>query len=194
MVKSCIIDYWEVKLRAEAALLPSLEFFNPSFMSLSSPHPLWSTAGSSPSKVAMATIQAQMLSGRYRSQKLCRHWSKHSSGFCLLSEECASTLEDIHHILVGCSALQDVREKLQHFTLEYCKSIPVLKSLVLHFCQPSHPQFCQFLLDCSVLPDVILAKQMHGMSVHQHLFHISRTWIYNLHRKRMKLLGRWNMF
>ena len=91
LVKSCIIDYWEVKLRAEAALLPSLEFFNPSFMSLSSPHPLWSTAGSSPSKVAMATIQAQMLSGRYRSQKLCRHWSIHSSGFCLLSEECAST-------------------------------------------------------------------------------------------------------
>ena len=67
MVKSNIISHWANKLKVEAALLPSLKSFNPSFMSLTAPHPLWWTAGSSPSKVAMATtIQAQMISGRYR--------------------------------------------------------------------------------------------------------------------------------
>ena len=186
MVKSRIIDYWEIKLREEASLLPSLHYFNPSFMSLSSTHPLWSTAGSSPSKVAMATIQAQMLSGRYRSQKLCRHWSNQTSGFCLLSESCSSSFEDLPHILSSCSALQDVREKLKSFTVNYSNTVPVLKSLILQYSQPSHPLFCQFMLDCSVLPHVISAKQLHGTWILDHLFHISRTLVYTLHRTRMK--------
>ena len=33
LVKSKVLDYWEVKLRAEASLLPSLTFFHPQFMS-----------------------------------------------------------------------------------------------------------------------------------------------------------------
>ena len=44
LVKKHVIDYWEQKLRHEAAPLTSLEFFNPRFMSLSSPHPIWTTA------------------------------------------------------------------------------------------------------------------------------------------------------
>ena len=194
MVKSRIIDYWESKLREESSLLPSLHFFNPSFMSLTTTHPLWSTAGSSPSKVAMATVQAQMLSGRYRTQKLCSHWSNHTSGFCLLSESCSSSLEDLPHILSSCSALQGVREKLKNFTFNYCNTVPELKTLILEYSQPSHPLFCQFMLDCSVMPRVIAAKQLHGSWVLDHLCHISRTWAYNLHRERMKLLGRWNPF
>ena len=66
-------------LREEASVLSS-SFFNPSFMSLQRSHPIWLTAGHSPFKVAMATIQAKMLSGRYRCGYLTRHWSS-SDGF-----------------------------------------------------------------------------------------------------------------
>ena len=65
LVKSKILNYWENRLRGEASLLPSLNFFNPSFATLSSPHPIWSSAGSSSYEVSKATIQARMLSGRY---------------------------------------------------------------------------------------------------------------------------------
>ena len=58
LVKKHVVNYWE------AESLPSLEFFHPSYMSLSAPHPLWRTAGSSPTKVVMATVQARFLSGR----------------------------------------------------------------------------------------------------------------------------------
>ena len=195
LTKSSVIDFWERKLRKEASVLTSLQYFNPSFMSLSSPHPIWSTAGSSPAKVTMATIQSQMLSGRYRTMQLESHWStKHSSGFCILSKSCSTSIEDLPHILSSCEALLSVRKKLQRFTLNFCESFPQVKSLVLKFCQPTHPQFCQFLLDCSVLPQVILAKQTYGDEILHHLFSISRTWIYSIHRTRMKMLGRWNLF
>ena len=188
------MDHWEQKLRGEALLLPSLQFFKPSFMSLSTPHPLWTTAGSSPSKVAMATVQAQMISGRYRTQQLCSHWSPQTTGFCLLSSSCSSTIEDLPHILSTCNALLPAREKLQRFSSSYSEKHPLVKDIVQTFCQPSHPQFCQFILDCSVLPQVILAHQLHGKEILEQLFQLSRTWIYTLHKQRMKMLGRWNIY
>ena len=194
MTKSAVMDHWEQKLRGEALLLPSLQFFKPSFMSLSTPHPLWTTAGSSPSKVAMATVQAQMISGRYRTQQLCSHWSPQTTGFCLLSSSCSSTIEDLPHILSTCNALLPAREKLQRFSSSYSEKHPLVKEIVQTFCQPSHPQFCQFILDCSVLPQVILAHQLHGKEILEQLFQLSRTWIYTLHKQRMKMLGRWNIY
>ena len=194
LTKCAVLDHWEQKLRTEVSSLPSLQFFNPSFMSLASPHPIWATAGSSPAMVAMATVQAQMVSGRYRTQQLCSHWSPHTSGFCLLSKSCSSTLEDLTHILSSCHALLPAREKLQRFTLNYIENHPIIKQIVLPLCQPSHHQFCQFILDCSVLPQVILAHQLHGNIIHHHLFLISRTWAYSLHKERLKKLGRWNHF
>ena len=194
LVKKRVTDYWEQLLRAEAAdpRYSSLLFFKPSFMSLSSPHPLWTTAGSSPAQVSMATVQAQMLSGRYRSESLCRHWSKNKNGFCLLPS-CEELVEDIPHILSSCSGLAPIREKLVRFTHEYCtNSAPVLADLVTSICKPENENFIQFLLDCSTLPEVISAAQRFGDGVLHHLFKISRTWVYSLHRTRMKKLGRWN--
>ena len=156
------------------------------------PHPLWTTAGSSPSKIAMATIQAKMMSGRYRTERLCRHWSKNEDGFCLLSPSCSKIIEDIPHILSTCTALTATREKLKDFTLQYSNSVPAITQLIITHCTPSSPNFCQFLVDCSTIPDVILATQTNGKEVLYHLFNITRTWIYTLHKERMKLLGRWN--
>ena len=68
LIKSHVIDYWETTLREESDKLKSLTYFHPQYMSLTEPHPLWTSAGSSPAKIAMATVQAQMLSGKYRTQ------------------------------------------------------------------------------------------------------------------------------
>ena len=184
ITKSAVVDYWEQKLRAEATNLSSLQFFSPSFMTLVSPHPIWTTAGSSPSKVAMATVQALMLSGRYRTQKLCSHWSQQTSGYCLLAKTCSTSIEDLPHILSKCDGLLPIREKLLRFTLNYCEVNPIIKQIVLPLCQPSNPAFCQFMLDCSVLPQVILLHQFHGNIILQHLFHITRSWTYTLHKER----------
>ena len=193
LIKKHVINYWEQKLRSEASPLLSLTFFRPSFMSLTRPHPIWTSAGSSPSKIAMATVQAKMCSGRYRTESLCSHWSKNRNGFCLMSPTCSTTIEDLPHILSSCGALNSARIKLMKFTREYSQTIPSIAHLITNLCTPSSPDFCQFLIDCSTIPAVILATQTQGPKVLHHLFHVTRTWVYSLHRERMKLLGRWNM-
>ena len=195
--KKNVINYWERHLRAEASdpRYSSLVFFNPKFMSLTVSHPLWSTCGSSPTKISMATVQAHMVSSRYKCESLCKHWSKkNTEGFCLLSPSCANIVEDVPHILSSCSGLSEQRRKLASFTSRYAASVPVIMDLILTLCLPSNPSFVQFLLDCSCLPEVIHATQQHGKEVLEHLFLITRLWVYTLHRERMKLLGRWNYF
>jgi hypothetical protein len=82
------------------------------------------------------------------------------------------------HILSSCSGLASIREKLVRFTLDYCtNSAPVLNDLVTSLCKPQNPNFIQFLLDCSCLPEVISAAQVYGDGVLAHLFRISRTWV-----------------
>ena len=196
LVKKHVVDYWERLLRAEAEPLTSLCFFKPQFMSLSKPHPIWHTAGSSPSKISMAVSQALMVSGRYRCEKLCSNWSQNKAGVCLISKECVSQEKDIPHILRFCSGLDSTREKLKKFTHRYCMTAPpIIRDLATNLCSTSSPFFCQFLLDCSVLPSVITATQREaeGEDILGHLFHLSRTWVFNLHRERLRLLGRWNM-
>lgn len=195
-VKKRVIDYWETLLRAEAASMSSLSSFNPSFMSLVSPHPLWTTAGTSPSKVAMATLQAVMISGRYKTEALTRHWSQNQSGCCLLSSECKEEKEDLNHIIESCPALNHVRAKLFEYSQNYAV-VKVenleLRELILNLCNPSSSLFFQYLLDCSCLPPVIHQVQRHGPEVLHHLFTVSRTWLFVIHRERLKLLGRWNL-
>ena len=199
MVRKKVISFWEKILRKEAAALDSLLVFKPCFMSLTRPHPLWTTAGSSPSKVAMASIQAVMISGRYRSESICRHWSpKNKDGFCLLSPSPSGskTVETLTHILYFCVSLQPTRDKLKLLALNYSAGVPEIRDIVINYLvYPTDPDLtCQVLLDCSVVPCVISAVQHHGRLVLDHLFHITRIWVYNLHKQRMKILGRWNSF
>ena len=53
-VKKAVINFWETKLRSEAATLPSLQYFHPRFMSLCSTHPILMLAGPSPYQSAMS--------------------------------------------------------------------------------------------------------------------------------------------
>ena len=175
--------------------MSSLSFFKPCFMSITSPHPLFTTAGSSPSKVAMASIQAVMASGRYRTEALCSHWSANKRGTCQLSEACSEMLEDVPHILSTCSALNPTRDKLLSYTREYSSVIPhEIRALLLLLCSPSHNKFCSFLLDCSTLPEVISASQRFGYIVLEHFYNVTRTWIFVLHRERLRILGRWKPY
>ena len=50
----------------------------------------------------------------------------------------------------------------------------------------------QFLLDASVLPNVITATQDGGAEILREIFSFTRSWCYGMHRKRLQLQGRWN--
>ena len=180
-------------MREEASELPSLKHFHPAFMSLMSPHPLFWTAGSSPYEVTKAHVQSLFLSGRYKTERLCRFWSCNPDGFCMMPLcKGRKIVEDVEHILVDCPSLSPARQNLVSFTIRYAVSVPLLSNIIFTYTNPYQPLFTQFLLDCSTLPDVISATQLLGDDVLIHLFKISRTWCFTLHRERLKILGRWN--
>ena len=170
--------------------MTSLEYFHPEFMSLTSAHPLWSSTGPSPTKVAMASVQAKLLSGQYRTQALCSHWLPNKDKKCRLSPLC-DTDEDTTHMLKDCQALTPTRDKLLCFTQSYCSDHPIISELAIKLCSSKSPYFCQFLLDCSTIPEVFQLFQQHGPVIQHHLFNITRIWCYSLHRDRLKILGRW---
>ena len=193
LARKHVLNYWELKLRSEAAELPSLRYFKPEFMSLTRPHPIFLSAGSSPYEVTKAHIQALFLSGRYRTEKLCRHWSSNPEGNCL-TPHCApyGIREDEEHILLYCPALSETRQRLAKFTLRYAQSVPIIGRILCTYLQPSNPMIFQFLLDCSTIPEVIRLVQEQGKVYLSHLFKVTRTWCYSLHRGRLKILGRWH--
>ena len=161
-------------------------------MSLTITHPVWTTATSSPAKVAMATVQAIMISGRYRTESLCSKWKPQSSGYCLLSPACSSSVEDLEHILCNCIALNPTRDKLISFSLNYCAKSPNhIAALITKFLLVPNPEFCQFLLDCSTMPEVIKSCDVFGRDILIELFNVTRTWVYTLHKERLRKLGRW---
>ena len=194
LVKKKIISYWEIVLRTEAASLSSLTYFHPEFMSLDRPHHLWLTAGPSPAKICMASVQANFLSGRYKTEALARHWSQNKSGLCLLSPTCHDSClrEDVPHILAICPALLGVRVQLMNYTLQMTfKFDDTVRKEILTLCTPSHSDFCHFLIDCSTIPSVISLADSYGSQLLSAMFEITRTWVFTLHRERLRRLNRW---
>ena len=133
-----------------------------------------------------------MLSGRYRSDKLLSHFEKSNDQRCRL---CLTEDEsgDIEHLLVNCLALSEVRTN-QFNSLNNRSYVSQLSvDLILMTWEKSVKEFVQLLLDCSVLPDVIVANQ-NGQTVMQDILKFSRNWCFSIHVRRMKLLGRWKKF
>ena len=192
LCKSKVHDYWHRKLSHDAQRLPSLCFMDPRYLSLSSPHPLWCSLDGNSYQSEAAFIQALFLSGRYRTEMLCRFWSQNVHGFCLIclnsNLKIAGTME---HILLQCDGLTGERRRLYDLSRDFVADNPILKPILdaYLYCDNNDLKM-RFLLDCSVLPDVITAKQLLGDKVHHLLFKLTRTWCRSIHRARLRKLGR----
>ena len=191
LCKSKVIDFWEQKLRAEADLLPSLLFFKANFMSLSNPHPIWLHARS-PFEVGKAVVVARMLSGRYKTDRLARHWThENPDGLCRLPG-CLNQEGNLQHILLHCSALHETRAKMISFWGAFLVSKPELFPVIQHYTMREDHLLPQFLLDPSCLPLVISHSRIYPDTLQDCLF-LSRTWCYAVHLARSKLQHAMNL-
>ena len=130
-----------------------------------------------------------MLSGRYRSDQLLRHFDKtvENDGSCQLCTQ--QTLGSIEHLLVLCPTLEETRNKLRQKIIDNGSISDTAKLLITESFK-SVKMTTQMMLDCSTIPSVISARQIEGPSLIEQLFRISRGWCYSLHKARLKLLGR----
>ena len=189
LVKTKVLDYWQEKLRADAASKDSLLYFKPQYMSLQKPHSLWTTAAQNPFEINKSLVVAKMLSGRYRSDWHCRHWCRENKdGDCLLCPG-ANIPGTLEHMLVVCPALEEKRTILKNYWAQQSKDNLQLGHLLEEMLS-SH-SLVQFLLDPSVVPQVIAGCQKEFFSLDQ-IFRLTRTYCYGLHRRRLQLNGRFN--
>ena len=189
-VKTTISAYWRDCLIAEAQALPSLRFLRVNFLPLGrGAHPVWWTCSSSASAVRAATVMAKLLSGRYRSCWLRRHWTN-ESGACRLPG-CGLVPGDVPHLLSGeCPALQPyLATTLKHiFTM--LTPHPHLLHPVLVALNGDREDVTKFFLDPSTDPVVIRLVQLYGEEpVLLPLFQAARAWVWCAHRTRMRMLG-----
>ena len=190
LIKSKICDFWEQKLRLSSSSLKSLRYFNPNFMSLQQTHPIFISCGENSFEVSKAIVQAKFLSGRYRSDTLLFHFGKNSTPKCALCKE--DSEGSIEHLLVLCQTLKECRLSQFKMLNEVSNISDLSKNIILDTYKKSVHDFVQLLLDPSTMPQLILNKQKSGENTT--LFEVlkfSRTWCFNIHVNRMKILGRW---
>ena len=193
-VKLKVIDWWQIKLRAEAALLDSLSMFRSDFMSLSSPHPIWTSAGSSPYEVKKATVQARMLGGRYRTCWLRRHWSGDQSGSCRIPGCTGEPGTLLHLATAQCQGLTSAKVRAVALWSNFLRKEPNLFPVIRDFSLGDPLSFLAFLVDPTTRTNVISLAQYHGAQydVIGKLCYMTRTWLFIMHKERLKLLGLWN--
>ena len=193
LVKAKVVDFWEAEYRAEAASKTSLEYFKPEYLSLLQPHPLWTTCRNNSFEVNKSIVVARLMSGRYFSDWLCRHWSSDNpSGFCILcpGKNLPGTID---HMLVTCEALADKRLLLAKYLQEQTGGNSALHDAIKEIMSSSSiKNTVQFLLDPSVVPSVISAIQREVFTLDD-VFSVTRTYCYALHRRRLQLIGRFNV-
>ena len=190
LFKNNVQDYWQSEFRLKSSSLDSLNYFKTEFMSLSRPHPLWTTCGNNSYEVSKAVIQARFLSGRYRCEKLTSHFtSTKSSPLCSICPD--GSIGSVEHILLFCSALEDVRSQLLA-NLQKNESISKETKQIIQFnFTLSTSTKVQLLIDPSVLPDVIRETQNGNYDLIEEMFRFTRNWCFSIHRQRLKLQGKW---
>ena len=188
-----IHEYWRKKLTLDALELRSLKYLDTRFSSLSSPHRIWQSLDGNPYQAQAASVQALLLSGRYRTERLCRFWSSNRKGYCLLGQCWDLKLaENIEHFLLRCDALTDERRRLYLYSINLGNEFPLLQPVLDAYLFTNDDDIkMKFLLDCSSLPMVIRASQLFGDRIYAVLFILTRTWCRSLHRARLRKLGRW---
>ena len=190
LVKEQISSHWEARFKEEATRLTSLHYFVPNSCSLNSPHPIWKTATSSSFECRKAGTLAKMMSGRFRSEYLCRHWSKNKQGYCL-AETCDQTVGDLEHLLLHCQALSPVRERLWCMMFEHSVGYPALYDFLLRLEKsPPHVKM-QFILDPTAFLEILEIWDLFGQQAVDHVYYLTRTYAYYLYRQKQILLGHW---
>ena len=146
---------------------------------------MFTSCGSNSYEVSKAIIQAKMLSGRYRTDKLLRHFDNTKSGNCLT---CGSDVEgSIEHLLLECPVLSTTRDTL-YSMLSGRSDLSTQTQLLINNILVSSPasDIVQLLLDCSAVPSVI-STQQHSDNTLCEVFKFTRSWCYSIHVTRMRI-------
>ena len=168
--------------------------FRAEFMSLSKPHPIFTSAGASSYEVKKATVQARMLGGRYRTCWLRRHWSGDASGSCRVPGCVGQPGTLLHLATAECPGLASAKVRAVAVWEIFLRENPILFPLIRDYSLGDPQEFLEFLVDPTTRQKVIKLAQTYKKEydVIGKLCYMTRTWLFFMHKARLKLLGLWN--
>ena len=156
-------------------------------MSLSSPHPMFNTCGSNPFETNKSTCQAALISGRFKTDLLSRHWvCENPDGFCVICPNLG--LQDtLEHFLLTCNTLMPIRNTILNYRYSFTSEDDVLRQLLMAKLSSTLQNLLQFLIDPSTDSEVIWGVQRKSIKITE-VFKL--TWCYALNRKKIQITGK----
>ena len=134
-------------------------------------------------------MQTRFLSGRAKVESLTKHWDKsHKDGFCLLCREIEPTEGIVEHLLLpgGCSGLNKARQSMiSMMQVSHPYLLPIFQSLFSN----NDLTTVQFLLDRSILPDIIKLNQESEDLILKDIFYLTRSYVFEIFVTRRRLLS-----
>ena len=175
-INTSVQEYWNEKLRQDAASKSSLKYLNINACQIGSTHPSWDTVESNQRDVYRATIKAKLLTGTYNLQGNRARFNQFNiDPTCLLCEGEPETRE---HFLVGCPTLHQQRE-------------PFLKQLEAE-CESMYPgSWSHIAISTNSLTQLILDPTHFTCYPNLHVCteSISRLLAYRLHVTRIAIIA-----
>ena len=190
LVKTKITQYWRKYFISSIRDKPSLQFIRAEFLPFGSgPHPLWLSCGGSVSAVKAAIVQARIISGKYKDDKMLSKFDDRLSGKCTLSG-CDFFPDDTTHWLsFQCQALAPALTSTFNNVIEVLRPWPLLLDVVHDALSRSPVEWAKFVVDPSTYPSVIVIKQQFGEESIWPLFKLSRALIWCFHKEQKRLKG-----
>ena len=94
-------------------------------------------------------------------------------------------------MLVLCPGLEHVRNRLHSLWCLKTVNCPSLHNVIIRILGSSPGTLLKFLLCSNSFPEIIHLTQTLGQEIMDRVMYLTRTWVFALHRQKMKLLGRW---
>ena len=135
-------------------------------------------------------VQLRMLSGRYRTCWLRRHWSGNGSGDCEVPGCAPGTPGTLGHIATGqCAGLAAATTAAAEQWANFISLNTYLLNLFRSVTAASQDDFLAFLLNPTTHPEVIALAQQQGERAMEDVSFLTRSWLYEHHRARFRALG-----
>jgi len=182
VVSDAVNLYWFVQWSNEKASKPSMRFLTIPDKPLNRPHHLWASLGTNPAQVKEAMVKVRLLTGTYTLQANRARFNQHSVvDTCPL---CKTGAENREHFLLHCPSLLPVRQtyiprlvRVMSINSDNKAGDAFIKDDLLRL---------QCILDCS---DKEVAELLDAnQEVIHSIENISRSLVYDLHRRRNSLI------
>ena len=143
---------------------------------------LWTTTAGMPYETSKSTILERMMSGRFRTEMFCRHFStENKHGYCT-APGCNEVPGTLEHVLATCPALDPTRERMYLMCLDKTVMFPSLHQLIRDILVSDEETKTMFFIEPLAFDLVKQDAENIGSHYIKTVSYITRTFVFRMYR------------